>query len=114
MEFWEKPQKRKDDLLLKQLRKIRNQRGKRVTDTKPLLDAIIAEICGLSNVRYNWSETQCARFFERAIYHYLHGHEYLDQLLAASALVLSTKIKCPQLRADGFLAKIIQKMLGAR
>ena len=84
MEFWEKPQKRKDDLLLKQLRKIRNQRGKRVTDTKPLLDAIIAEICGLSNVRYNWSETQCARFFERAIYHYLHGHEYLDQLLAAS------------------------------
>ena len=84
MEFWEKSEKRENDQLLKQLRKIRNQRGKRVTDTKPLLDAIIAEICGLSNVRYNWSETQCARFFERAIYHYWHGHEYLDQLLAAS------------------------------
>lgn len=84
MEFWEKPQKRKDDLLLKQLRKIRNQRGKRVTDTKPLLDAIIAEICGLSNVRYNWSETQCAKFFKAAILHYLPNGYDREQLLAAS------------------------------
>lgn len=84
MGFWEKPQKRTDDLLLKQMRKIRNQKGSRVAATKPLLDAIIAEVCGLSNANYNWSEAQCARFFERAIYHYLHGHEYLDQLLAAS------------------------------
>ena len=84
MGFWEKPQKRTDDLLLKQLREIRNQKGSRIAATKPLLDAIIAEICGSNDTDYNWSETQCARFFERAIYHYLRGHEYLDQLLAAS------------------------------
>lgn len=84
MGFWEKPQKRTDDLLLKQLREIRNQKGSRIAATKPLLDAIIAEICGSDDTDYNWSETQCARFFERAIYHYLRGHEYLVQLLAAA------------------------------
>ncbi len=84
MGFWVKPQKRTDDLLLKQLREIRNQKGSRIAATKPLLDAIIAEICGLSNVGYNWSEAQCAKFFKAAVLHYLPNGYDREQLLAAS------------------------------
>ena len=84
MEFWEKSENRKNDLLLKRLREIRNQKGSRIAATKPLLDAIIADICGLSNANYNWSEAQCAKFFKAAILHYLPNGYDREQLLAAS------------------------------
>lgn len=84
MGIWEKPQKRTDDLLLKRLREIRNQKGSRTAATKPLLDAIIAEICGSNDTDCNWSETQCAKFFKAAILHYLPDGYDRAQLLAAS------------------------------
>ena len=83
MGFWEKPQKRKDDLLLKQLREMRNQKGSRIAATKPLLDSMM-EFCGWGKADHNWSEAQCAKFFKAAILQYLPDGYDREQLLAAS------------------------------